>query len=185
MTRTLLALFCGFFTGACAHTPSAPKADEPAAIRPANEKSFEPAATRPADHNLPIALGASRAEANQKFGEPTRSREDFDTFGEFGLIIDYRGDVVSAITATLITNGIAYRGKILGVALEDTLDSARALWGEPRSRVAGSSHDHLQWVVRDYFIEVELWNSTHEEQAWGHVIEDTVKRIKVRSAANI
>ncbi|MCC6622195.1 MAG: hypothetical protein IT385_13105 [Deltaproteobacteria bacterium] len=138
--------------------------------------------TARAHEELPIPIGATRDAVRARFGAPSRSAAEFDSFKDAGVVVDYEAERVSAVTVSLMTDGIAYAAPVLGVKLGDPLTTALETWGAPAERSPGPGYDRLVWRTAEHVIHVELWIDTHVEGAWGQVFADTVKRIQVRGS---
>lgn len=154
-----------------------------------------PEAPKPGDRTpnrgLPGWIGTPRDVLVKIAGEPTRSGGGlaggrFDTFGGLGLIYEYDDDgFVRQITATRLSGRESFGGRILGVAIGDSLADAIALWGEPTSRekkAFDSLHD-VQWVFDTLLIELEAWVNDGSDPAFGAYRADQVKRIRVSNRA--
>ena len=128
-------------------------------------------------------LGSSIEAVRAELGQPDRSDPRFDSFFPAGVIVDYDSmKRVTKVSATHLISGDSYRGKVLGVALGDSVKDCVAAWGDAVDAEATSyEYERVTWHHKEYVLELEVWarDGDGSDKAFGYYKEGTVKRIAV------
>lgn len=131
--------------------------------------------------DLPIHIGETRQEVRAALGAPNRTAEDFDSFYDFGLVIGYSdNDHVVSVTASRLTSGVEFQGKLFGVSIGDPVATAVEAWG-PSLEWEETPFEYSRAYFRDrgYRIELEVWSEYGYSSAFGSYESGTIKRIKI------
>lgn len=132
--------------------------------------------------DLPVGIGWHRTQVRKVLGKPGKSEKHFETYWEYGLIVDYQADRVAAIHATALESGTSFFGYVLGVRIGDTLDRCLEKWGEPSVREPDwPGYEVIEWNLGKYKIRIESWSKDGMEPVFGPYKKGRVKNIVISS----
>lgn len=128
-----------------------------------------------------MLFGLSMEAVRAQLGKPDRSDLSFDSFFAAGVTVDYdRMKRVTKVTATHFISGNSYKGKVLGVALGDSIKDCIVAWGDVvKIEVTPYEYKRVTWHHNEYVLELEVWAKDWDgsENTFGNYKEGTVKTI--------
>ena len=123
------------------------------------------------ESDLPVQIGQSRTEVKQILGSPNRTGDDFDSFYDYGLVVDYGSkNEVASITASRLKSGVEFRGRILGVVIGDPVTKCVELWGNSdKWDETPFEHSIVVFTHEGYRIELEVWSKDGTDLSLIHI----------------
>ncbi len=136
--------------------------------------------------DLPVRIGQSKTDVRQILGSPSRTGEDFDSFFDHGLVVDYgpSNEVVS-ITATHLRSGVTFRRSIFGVSIGDPVAKCIELWGNSEKwEETPFEYSRVTFRHKGYYINLEVWSKDGTDASFGTYRSGTIKRVKLSKDNN-
>ena len=134
------------------------------------------------ENSLPVSLGDSREKVNTTLGTPYITGDNFESYSEYGLVIDYDlNDKVISICATLLNSGVSFDGKIFGVALGDDVSVCTNKWGHSvKWEETPFEYNIAEWRYEGNSLELEIWLKDGNDSSFGSYKKGTVKQITLK-----
>ncbi len=133
-------------------------------------------------NSLPVSLGESKEKVKSILGNPNRRGENFESYYDHGLVINYdsTGSVIS-ITATLLNSGVSYKGEVFGISLGDDVSECINKWGNSlKWEETTFEYNLAQWIIEGNILELEIWNTDGNDISFGSYKKGTVKQITLK-----
>jgi len=134
-----------------------------------------------AETTLPFFLGAAQEEVSPHLGQPASCRTEFEevtrNYSNHGICLKFKEDKVVEIQV----NGEPFEGKILGLKVGESIEPHRSRLGPPIDEKAWTDTNQLTWSIAEYFLQVEVWRESGNDENVGEYQKDHIRSITLKS----